>query len=127
MPTVRELPGHKGAYGTREWEKPRDWALCLRTAGPGCTLKRMPEALTNESLLLETGADGVIRVRGTRVTLDTVWDAFNEGATAEEIAQQYPSLSLADVYQAIGSCLRNPTQLTSLASSCLSGCFSKPQ
>ena len=24
--------------------------------------------------------------------------AFNEGATAEEIAQQYPSLNLADIY-----------------------------
>src|ERR1051326_8140145 len=68
----------------------------------------MPEALTNESLLLETGADGVIRVRGTRITLDTLWDAFNEGATAEEIAQQYPSISLADTYQTIGYCLRHP-------------------
>ena len=50
----------------------------------------------------------MIRVRGTRVTLDTVWGAFDEGATAEEIVQQYPSLSLADAYQAIGYCLRNP-------------------
>jgi hypothetical protein len=32
---------------------------------------------------------------------------FQEGATAEEIVQQYPSLSLADAYQAIGYCLRN--------------------
>jgi uncharacterized protein (DUF433 family) len=72
----------------------------------------MPEALTNEPFPLETSADGVIRVRGTRVTLDTVWAEFNEGATAEEIVQQYPSLSLADAYQAIGYCLRNPTLLT---------------
>lgn len=72
----------------------------------------MPEALTNEPLPLETAADGVIRVRGTRVTLDTVWAAFNEGATAEEIVQQYPSLSLADAYQAVGYCLRNPAVLT---------------
>jgi uncharacterized protein (DUF433 family) len=71
----------------------------------------MPEALTNEPFPLETSADGVIRVRGTRVTLDTVWAAFNEGATADEIVQQYPSLSLADAYQAIGYCLRNPTLL----------------
>jgi uncharacterized protein (DUF433 family) len=67
----------------------------------------MPEALSNESLPLVTGPDGVIRVGGTRVTLDPVWAAFQEGATAEEIVQQYPSLSLADAYQAIGYCLRN--------------------
>ena len=68
----------------------------------------MPEALSSGPLPLETGPDGVIRVRGTRVTLDAVWAAFSEGATAEEIVQQYPSLSLADAYQAIGYCLRNP-------------------
>jgi uncharacterized protein (DUF433 family) len=71
----------------------------------------MPEALSNEPFPLETRADGVIRVRGTRVTLDTVWAAFHDGATAEEIVQQYPSLSLADAYQAIGYCLRNPALL----------------
>jgi uncharacterized protein (DUF433 family) len=67
----------------------------------------MPEALNSEPFPLETSPDGVIRVRGTRVTLDTIWAAFQEGATAEEIVQQYPSLSLADAYQAIGYCLRN--------------------
>jgi uncharacterized protein (DUF433 family) len=67
----------------------------------------MAEALSNEPFPLETGADGVIRVRGTRITLDTVWAAFNDGATAEEIVQQYPTLSLADTYQAIGYCLRH--------------------
>ena len=67
----------------------------------------MAEGLNSESFALETGPDGVIRVRGTRVTLDTIWAAFNEGATAEEIVQQYPSLSLADAYEAIGYCLRN--------------------
>ena len=45
--------------------------------------------------------DGVIRVGTTRVTLDTVIAAFNEGATAETIAQQYSALTLADVYAVI--------------------------
>ena len=71
----------------------------------------MPEALNTEPIPLETDADGVIRVRGTRITLDTVWLAFSEGATAEEIVQQYPSLSLADAYQAIGYCLRHSSEL----------------
>ena len=72
----------------------------------------MPEALNSEPFPLETGPDGVIRVGGTRVTLDTIWAAFQEGATAEEIVQQYPSLSLADAYQAIGYCLRNRVLVT---------------
>lgn len=56
---------------------------------------------------IETDADGVIRVAGTRVTLDTLVAAFNEGATAEEIIQQYPSLELGDVYAVIGYYLHN--------------------
>lgn len=45
---------------------------------------------------------GVIRVAGTRVTLDTIISVFNAGATPEEIAQRYPTLQLADVYAVIG-------------------------
>jgi len=51
---------------------------------------------------LEMDVDGVVRVGGARVTLDTVIAAFNEGATAEEIVYQYPSLDLADVYAVLG-------------------------
>lgn len=54
-----------------------------------------------EPIPLEMDADGVVRVGGTRVTLDTVVVAFQEGATAEEIVYQYPSLNLADVYAVI--------------------------
>ena len=45
--------------------------------------------------------DGVLRVGHTRVTLDTVVAAFEQGASAEEIAGQFSVLSLADVYGAI--------------------------
>lgn len=60
---------------------------------------------------LETDSNGVVRVGKTRVTLDTVVAAFCQGATAEEIAHQYPSLDLADVYQIIGYYLRRPTEV----------------
>ncbi len=60
---------------------------------------------------LETDADGVIRVSKTRVTLDTIVAAFHDGATAEEIAQQYPSVPLADVYYVIGYYLRRSADL----------------
>ncbi len=64
-----------------------------------------------ESLPLICDADGVIRVGQTRVPLDTVIGAFRTGATPEEIAQQYPSLLLADIYQVIGYCLHNPAAI----------------
>jgi len=60
---------------------------------------------------LETDADGVIRVSKTRVTLDTIVAAFTEGATAEEIAQQYPTVPLPDVYYVIGYYLRRHAEV----------------
>lgn len=66
----------------------------------------MSLAVTAESIPLVADADGVVRVGGTRVSLETVVATFNEGAPAEEIVQQYPSLHLADVYSVIGYYLR---------------------
>jgi uncharacterized protein (DUF433 family)/predicted HTH domain antitoxin len=60
---------------------------------------------------LEPDADGVIRIGGTRVTLDTVVAAFQEGATAEEIVYQYPSLELADVYAVLATYLQHRSQV----------------
>ncbi|MEW6365918.1 MAG: DUF433 domain-containing protein [Acidobacteriota bacterium] len=54
---------------------------------------------------------GVIRVAGTRVTLDTVISVFNAGATPEEIAQRYPTLQLADVYAVIGYYLHHRSEV----------------
>ena len=59
------------------------------------------------SLPLTLSKDGVARIAGTRVTLDTIVGAFTRGATAEEITQQYPSLSLSDVYAIISYYLQN--------------------
>ena len=50
---------------------------------------------------LELNTDGVVLVGKTRVTLDTVVNVFKQGTTAEEIAQRYPVLMLADVYATI--------------------------
>ena len=62
--------------------------------------------LTAEAPPLVTDSAGVVRVAGTRVTLDTIVGAFHDGATADEIAEQYPSLQLSDVYAVIGYYLR---------------------
>jgi uncharacterized protein (DUF433 family) len=50
---------------------------------------------------LTTGPDGVVRITGTRLPLETIVTAFDSGATAEEISQQYSSLDLASVYAVI--------------------------
>jgi uncharacterized protein (DUF433 family) len=44
---------------------------------------------------------GVMRVGATHVMLDSVLASFHAGSTAETIAQEYPSLSLEEVYGAI--------------------------
>lgn len=66
---------------------------------------------TVETIPLETDSDGVIRVSNTRVTLDTIVQAFGDGATAEEIGQQYPSVPLADIYSVIGYYLRHTAEV----------------
>lgn len=71
----------------------------------------MALTISPEVIPLRADSDGVIRVGGTRVTLDTVIAAFQEGATAEEIAQQYPSLNLADIYAVIGYYLRHSEEV----------------
>lgn len=50
---------------------------------------------------LREDEDGIVRVGETRVTLDSVIYAFRSGATAEEIVQRYPTLTLTDVYAVI--------------------------
>ena len=59
-----------------------------------------------ETLPFVRDARGVVRIAGTRVPLETVVLAFERGATAEAITQQFPALSLGDVYAVIGFYLR---------------------
>jgi uncharacterized protein (DUF433 family) len=51
--------------------------------------------------------DGVYRVSGTRVSLDSVAYAFISGQTAESIAQSFPVLTLEQVYGSIAFYLRH--------------------
>lgn len=66
----------------------------------------MSLAIAPEQLPLAEETDGVICVIGTRVTLDTVLAAFNEGASAEDIVSMSSSLDLADVYAVVAYYLR---------------------
>jgi uncharacterized protein (DUF433 family) len=85
--------------------------------GPRKTMESLTNSIVNDLLHpvpLTLSADDVIRVGGTRVTLDTVIGAFQDGATPEEIVYRYPSLQLADVYTVIGYYLRH-TELVAVS------------
>lgn len=56
---------------------------------------------------LATDDSGVVRVSGTRVTLDTIVIAYQQGEPPEIIADQYPTVPLADIYAVINYYLRH--------------------
>jgi uncharacterized protein (DUF433 family) len=66
---------------------------------------------TTTTVPLSEDEASVLRITGTRVSLDSVIYAFNEGATPEEIVQQYPTLNLADTYAVIGYYLHNSAEV----------------
>lgn len=69
------------------------------------------EQPTAEAPPLHTDETGVVRVGGTRVTLDTLTGAFDDGATAEQIAHRYDTLSLADIYAVIAYYLKHRAEV----------------
>jgi uncharacterized protein (DUF433 family) len=50
---------------------------------------------------IQADNDGILRVGGTRVRLETIINAFKSGCAAEEILLKYPSLNLTDIYAVI--------------------------
>jgi uncharacterized protein (DUF433 family) len=56
---------------------------------------------------LRLDESGTLRVGKTRVTLDTVIHVYEDGASPEEIVQEFDTLSLADVYGVISYYLRH--------------------
>jgi uncharacterized protein (DUF433 family) len=72
--------------------------------------------LVTEVVPLHRDADGAIRVGSSRVTLDTIVQAFQDGESPESIVEQYPAVELADVYLVLGHILRHPEDLASYLS-----------
>jgi uncharacterized protein (DUF433 family) len=60
---------------------------------------------------LRQDASGTVRVGDSRVLLELVIRAFQDGSTPEAIVQRYPTLSLPDVYAVIAYCLRHPSDV----------------
>ncbi|HET6575554.1 MAG TPA: DUF433 domain-containing protein [Fimbriiglobus sp.] len=67
--------------------------------------------LRPETPPLRIDESGAVRVGNSRVQLVLVVEAFQDGATPEEIVLQYPALSLADVYAVIAFYLRHKTEV----------------
>lgn len=44
---------------------------------------------------------GRLRIEGTRITLNQLVTLYKQGLSAEDIADQYPHISLAQVYSAL--------------------------
>ena len=53
-----------------------------------------------------------IRLKGTRVSIDTVVDGFNKGIAPQEIAEHCPSVTPEQVYAAITYYLHNKRMWT---------------
>lgn len=63
--------------------------------------------LDHEAPPLHEDETGVVRVGNSRVLLETVVRAFQDGASPESIVNRYSTLSLSDVYNTIGYYLRH--------------------
>jgi uncharacterized protein (DUF433 family) len=61
----------------------------------------------NSKTYVRTDENGALRVGATRMSLDSVVYAFHLGHSAETIQQQFPSLSLEEIYGAIAYYLAN--------------------
>jgi uncharacterized protein (DUF433 family) len=60
---------------------------------------------------LREDSAGALRVGDSRVLLELVVRAFQDGATPETIVQRYATLALADVYAVIAYYLRHRTEI----------------
>ena len=67
----------------------------------------------DRSLRVPLAADenGTLRVEGKGVSFEEILQTYERGATAEEIVDVLPSLTLAEVYAVLSYYLQNPRQV----------------
>lgn len=66
---------------------------------------------TTQTAPLKLWEDGSIRIGTSRVTIDSVVHEFNSGATAEQIQDDFPSLTLREIYGAISYYLEHQSRV----------------
>ena len=62
---------------------------------------------TPEPVPLKFDSDGTVRVGGTRVTLETLIGIYKQGVSAEELAEDFPTVALADIHATLSYYLRH--------------------
>jgi uncharacterized protein (DUF433 family) len=67
----------------------------------------MIELELTQAIPLMRGDEGVFHVTGSRVTLDSIVHQFKSGATAEQIQEDFPSVTLIDIYSVIAYYLQH--------------------
>ena len=67
---------------------------------------------------LREDATGALRVGTSRVLLELVIRAFQDGATPETIVQRYSTLALSDVYAVIAFYLRHRSEVEGYLAMC---------
>jgi len=67
--------------------------------------------LQTEAPPLRRDSSGALRIGNSRVLLELVIRAFEDGATPETILQQYPTTTLTDVYGVIAYYLRHKDEV----------------
>ena len=83
--------------------------MAASTDPPSAVHQGILESLLPQRPPVHLDDDGVLRVGGTRVTLDTVVGAYQDGASPEEIVLAYDALELDEVYGALSFYLRRRT------------------
>lgn len=63
--------------------------------------------LRADPLPLSRDTAGVIRIGGTRVSLDSLVAAYEQGASMRDLTTAFPDLALSDIYASIAYYLRH--------------------
>jgi uncharacterized protein (DUF433 family) len=73
----------------------------------------MSLVLEREAPPFKEDESGAIRIGNSRVLLELVISAFQDGSSPEAIMQRYSTLSLSEIYTTIGYYLRHPQEIES--------------
>ncbi len=71
----------------------------------------MNQLTFTQTVPLVQESDGTVHVKSSRVTLDTLVGAFRKGATAEQIQDSFPSLTLQQIYATIAYYLEHQPEV----------------
>ena len=71
----------------------------------------MSFVIRTDALPISEDASGGLRVGGSRVLLETIIRAFQDGATPETIVQRYPTVSLENIYTVVAYYLRHRPEI----------------